>query len=316
MVDAAAAAGLRLSVLISFVAVAEERHFTRAARRVDQSSTTVSRHIRQLEAVIGEPLFARSTRTVQLTDRGRRLYAAIASSVETIHTAFHPEVASGRQTVMVAYVGAAEAQLIRDLAWRVGESDDIELQLMPAGSAMQLRGIDDGDIDVGVQWIGPRSETYEVTTLFRHPLYVAVSARHALAGRDEVDLAELEREPWLFAADRTDKIMRDWLVDTCRRHGFSPHIRDAANGNAAQLHLVAADPTGITPVHLDALARLPTSLSAFKVPDVTVKLVAVVSRTTPREVVRRIVAMLCASAAAIIPGDAAPTIPDGDTILR
>jgi epsilon-lactone hydrolase len=57
----------------AFVAVAEELNFTRAAARLHLAQQALSAQIRQLEALLGTPLFIRTTRTVELTGAGRAL---------------------------------------------------------------------------------------------------------------------------------------------------------------------------------------------------------------------------------------------------
>lgn len=63
----------KLAVLEWFVVVATEQSFTRAARRLGVTPSAVSQAVRQLEQQVGTPLFARTTRSVRLTEAGRRL---------------------------------------------------------------------------------------------------------------------------------------------------------------------------------------------------------------------------------------------------
>src|SRR4051794_35019434 len=83
---------MELRALEYFVAVAEERHFTRAAGKVHVSQSGLSATIRSLESELREPLFERTTRRVQLTPAGeallpeaRRALAAARAGAEAVN---------------------------------------------------------------------------------------------------------------------------------------------------------------------------------------------------------------------------------------
>ena len=67
---------MELRQLSHFVAVADERHFTRAAARVHLTQSSLSSSVRALERELGSDLFVRSTRQVELTEAGRALRPA------------------------------------------------------------------------------------------------------------------------------------------------------------------------------------------------------------------------------------------------
>lgn len=77
-----------LDLIRLFIAVAQERSFTRASRRLDITPTAVSKGIRALEKKHGVPLFVRTTRSVGLTDAGAALLAALEPAVGQIDEAF------------------------------------------------------------------------------------------------------------------------------------------------------------------------------------------------------------------------------------
>lgn len=77
-----------LDLIRLFLAVADERSFTQAARRLDISATAVSKGVRALEKKHGVPLFVRTTRSVALTDAGSGLLAALKPAVGQIEEAF------------------------------------------------------------------------------------------------------------------------------------------------------------------------------------------------------------------------------------
>jgi len=73
-----------LSVLSAFLAVAEERSFTRAAKRLNVSTSGLSHAIRRLEEDIGVRLLARTTRSVSPTDAGEQLLASLRPALADI----------------------------------------------------------------------------------------------------------------------------------------------------------------------------------------------------------------------------------------
>jgi DNA-binding transcriptional LysR family regulator len=77
-----------LDLIRLFLAVADERSFTQAARRLDITPTAVSKGVRALEKKHGVPLFVRTTRSVALTDAGTSLLAALKPAVSQIDDAF------------------------------------------------------------------------------------------------------------------------------------------------------------------------------------------------------------------------------------
>lgn len=229
-----------MSWLRSFVAVAEELHFRTAADRLHLSTTAVSRHVRLLEETVGAELFRRTTRSVHLTDAGRRLYGELRGPVDTLERALRCAGEGVGATVRVAYTGAASIEIIPRFTAMWGDRDDVELHLMPSSSSEQLEGLVDGTIDVGVHWEGPRSDQFTVTVLVTEPLHIALPARHRCAGAGEIPLCELEHDEWLMAVDSSDMVVRAAFVERCERQGFTPRIRSAATGNQAQLTLVRA----------------------------------------------------------------------------
>jgi DNA-binding transcriptional LysR family regulator len=279
----------RLSWLTTFVAVAEERHFGHAARRVNLSRSAVSRHVRLLEETVGVPLFRRTTREVTLTDAGRRLHHELADAIDLVERSLLRT--GGGQPIRLAYTGAAEPRLIPQLAKLWNDSGHGRLQLMSASSSAQLEGMTAGSIDAGVQWEGPDDPAFEVTPTHTEIAHVAVPPDHPLAGHDDVPLLAFADAEWLMATDASDSSARRHLQDTCRRHGFEPRIRNAAIGHSAQMSLVAAG-YGLSIVPSVALAnptRAPVAIA--RVRDVTMSFVAVTLRH-PRPPVQQLVEVL------------------------
>lgn len=103
----------------TFLTVAEELHFTRAAERLRVSTARVSQTIKQLERRVGVPLFERTSRRVVLTPVGRRLYEDLRPAYQQIQTGIERAVRAGREVrglLRVGFVGAAAGQFVLDAA--------------------------------------------------------------------------------------------------------------------------------------------------------------------------------------------------------
>src|SRR4051812_47503341 len=101
--------------LEAFLTLAEELHFGRTAERLRVSTARVSQTIAKLERRIGVPLFNRTSRRVELTAVGQRLYEDVRPAWDQITTAFEQAVVAGRGLtgmLRVAFVGAASGQLL------------------------------------------------------------------------------------------------------------------------------------------------------------------------------------------------------------
>jgi DNA-binding transcriptional LysR family regulator len=105
--------------LDAFVTLAEELHFGRTAQRLRVSTTRVSQTIRKLERRVGVPLFNRTSRRVELTAVGRKLYDDLQPAWAQIAAGFQRAVEAGRGmagTLRVGFVGAADGQLVLQIA--------------------------------------------------------------------------------------------------------------------------------------------------------------------------------------------------------
>ncbi len=254
---------MELRHLRSFIAVAEELHFSRAAQRLHIEQPALSQQIRQLERELGTSLFDRTTRRVELTvpgtvllDRARRVIAAADRSVADTRRAARGQL--GWLTIgfvdSVAY--SLLPPILRELKRR---APDLALDLRELSTEAQLAGLRD-DIDAGIVRDVDSLDGLVITPLFAEPLVVAVPSSHELAARTVLTLTELADQPFIsFPRDHVP-IIHDRVVEICRTVGrFRPRIVHHALQYPTILGLVAAD---------YGVALVPTSLQTFRHPHV------------------------------------------------
>jgi DNA-binding transcriptional LysR family regulator len=196
---------MELRQLETFVAVAEEGSFTRAARRLNIVQSAVSAAVRTLERELDSRLFERTTHRVGLTDAGaallpeaRRTLAAAAAAREAVD-----EVRGGpRGTVRL---GTMQAQAMHVLTLTLAEliaafhlqHPYVEVRLRQAGSLEMAAAVGDGSLDLALVGIGRRAPAgVTLVRLAREPMQLVCSTAHPLARRHSVELDALVDEPF------------------------------------------------------------------------------------------------------------------------
>ena len=207
-----------------FVAVAEERHFTKAARGLHVAQPSVSRAIRVLEEELGTSLFHRMKGNVALTPAGetllpwaRRVLADVDGATGEVR-----ELADLRRGRLA--VGATPSLTITLLPPALAKFHSaypgIDLVLQEAGSRDLVRELEQGVLDVALVILPVSHETLETSPLLREELVVAVAPDHALASRRTIPIADLKGVPLVMFRDGYD--LRAATVAACRRDGFEP----------------------------------------------------------------------------------------------
>ena len=236
---------MELRHLRYFLAVAEERHFGRAADRLHVSQPPLSRQIRALEAELGVKLFTRTTRRVDLTaagelllERARRVLHEVEDAAEDCRRAARGE--AGRLTI--GFGGSISYGLLPVVAnaLRAGlPAVELELHgemLTPA----QVSGLTDESLDLGLLRPPVRDRRLQVQVIRSEPLIVAVGSGHRLAELDEVPIEELASEPFVTYPSHSRSVTHDTVEEACSAHGFLPRVAVEVSETSTLVCFVAA----------------------------------------------------------------------------
>jgi DNA-binding transcriptional LysR family regulator len=235
---------IELRHLRYFLAVAETLHFGRAAKKLGMAQPPLSQQIKRLEALVGAPLFERTTRGVTLTAAGTMLreratatMARLADDLEQTRRVARGE--EGRLTV-----GFSGSVMFTELPAAIQQYrrayPRVEVQLREMWTSEQLTALADGSIDVGFLRDGERRPELAITPLLREPFHVVLPADHKLRRRRTVDPASLEGEPFVLFSRRMGNLAYDRTMRCCLDAGFLPTIVQEAPQFPTLIRLVAA----------------------------------------------------------------------------
>ncbi|MFE7627765.1 LysR family transcriptional regulator [Streptomyces sp. NPDC057509] len=193
---------MELRQLEHFVAVAEERHFTRAAERVAVSQSGLSASVRALEQELRTPLFSRTTRSVRLTEAGRALLVEAERTLAGVRAAKDAVAAVRGLLRGTLSVGVEQCvaglRLPRLLAAFHGAHPHMDIRLRQEGTAKLVDGVAGGRLDIAfAATVSPAGWRGELVPLAREPMVLLCAPGHRLAAADRAGWAELADEPFI-----------------------------------------------------------------------------------------------------------------------
>jgi DNA-binding transcriptional LysR family regulator len=209
-----------------FVAVAEELHFGRAARRLGIAQPPLSRAIRQLERRLGAALLERTSRTVNLTEAGLVLLREGRAALDAVEAADRRTrraalAATGDPgLVLVTKAGASSELLSKLLDAYAAEPEAVTVDVLLCGPGEQERLLRDGRADVALLH-RPFDTTagFDTEELCTESQVVVLPAGHPLTGRTHVQMADV--------TDLPDLPMPRWPgPDGMYPDGPGPQVRD------------------------------------------------------------------------------------------
>ncbi|MBS0213324.1 MAG: LysR family transcriptional regulator [Proteobacteria bacterium] len=238
---------MNLRDLHYLVALADHRHFGRAAAASFVSQPTLSTQIRKLEDELGATLIERAPRKVMLTpvgrdiaERARRVLAEIEQIKESARRSTDPEAGSVRLGIFPTLA----PYLLPHVVPRVRERfPHLELLLVEEKTDAVLRLLREGRLDAGVLALPIHEDSLHVEFLFAEPFVLATPRDHPLTRHANLRLRDLAHERLLLLED--GHCLRDQALDVCARAGAGEHDGFRATSLETLRQMVAAN-VGIT----------------------------------------------------------------------
>jgi DNA-binding transcriptional LysR family regulator len=249
---------MQLQQLRYVVAVADERHFTRAASRLRVAQPSLSSQIRALEHELGAPLFDRSRRTVTLTAAGEAFLPwarqALADG-ESGREAVRELLGMRRGRLAIGATPSLMTGFLPGLLSRFHATyPGVELRLRQAGSRELVPSLDAGEIDLALVILpgdAPVAPRVTAQPLADEELVLAVAPGHPLAERRALRIVDLRGLPLVGFREGYD--LRETTVAACHAAGFEPTLALEGGEMDGVLALTAAG-LGAAVVPLTALA--------------------------------------------------------------
>jgi DNA-binding transcriptional LysR family regulator len=235
---------VELKHLTSFVAVADQLSFVRAAGQLHISQPALTGQIQKLEEELGVQLLTRNRRTVRLTEVGkifleeaRAILARARHAAERAQKAARGEV--GR--LRISFVSSAALEVVPRIVVEFRKQyPEVTLDLVNLQTVSQVDELLGKTVDIGFLRLPLTNDQLNITAIHREEFVLILYKGHRLAKKKRLRLAELRDEPFVAYARRWAPGFFDSVMQMCAREGFSPTIVQETGEMYTAIALVAA----------------------------------------------------------------------------
>lgn len=256
---------IELRLWRQFLAVAEELHFGRAARRLNMTQPPLTQAIAQLEVLLGLRLFDRTKRSVQLTAAGAALVPEARDLLARAQAlpAYARASADGEAgRLRLAFVSTVGFDLLPRWVRAFREQyPKVQLELIEATGDVQLEAFERGEIDAGFMLHSPGFAPPGLASrrISQDPLVVAVPEQSELASETVLVLKDLLEQPLVIFPRRILPSLYDAIFAMYHAAGNLPRVAQEAIQMQTIVNLVSA---GL------GVAWVPESVRQFQRPGV------------------------------------------------
>jgi DNA-binding transcriptional LysR family regulator len=277
-----------LRLLIPFVTLAEELHFSRAAERLHIAQPALSQQIARLERQLGFQLFDRPPRPVALTAAGRVLLDRVSPALALLEQGVLEGKALAGEQMARLTVGHLSSLAPRLMPLIVASLRDMHshltLTLHEASLIEQLAALRSGRTHIALIHTNPdlpiAAEGLHWTTIATGPRMIVMKPDNPLASETEVVLSDAADQPFVLPSGDRHAGYRAGTEGACRRYGFEPRPAALANDTGVMLEMVAAG-VGVSFAPWISLSSLPPGLVARPLVDEQCQLVALTLPQAP-----------------------------------
>jgi len=221
---------IKMRHLEAVIALAEEMHYGRAAKRVGLTQSGLSRCIQSAEREAGATLFDRNRSVLELTDAGRSYVEHARISVAHGERAMRSAIETRGGADSVLQIGKApdvDPALVDILySIRLPLFPTLDITVQSESSSDLAHDLLSTDLDLALITDPTRNAKLTMTKLSETPLHVVIPRDHILSSKVSLKLTDLRDERWIVFQKRTHPVLYERIMKRTQDQGFHPRSID------------------------------------------------------------------------------------------
>ncbi|WP_287879680.1 LysR family transcriptional regulator [Aquitalea sp.] len=265
---------MELRQLRNFLAVAEELHFGRAAKRLHISQPALSFDIRKLEERIGVQLFLRNSKEVRLTQCGDALLIkcrSLLESADELQQMLRSYAQGKKGFIRLGFINSMLHLGLPQAVQRfAAQYPGVDIALKEMGTHEQIQAIEQRQIDLGCANGAHLPASIQAQTMLEEDFVCCLPLEHPLHAQQCIALPSLQQQPFILFAPEVSPHFHHQILAQCAAAGFHPRILHQARTWKSIITMVglglgvALLPAGLQHIDTDRVCYRPVPDSRLK----------------------------------------------------
>lgn len=235
---------MELKQMRYFLALAQERNFSRAAERLHMAQPPLTRQIRQLEEALGTPLFVRTAKGVDLTEAGQSLLEEVPNVLALAARAEERTRLNGQGMLGRLDVGSFGSGMLKMVPSVLAEfhslRPDVEISLHHLNKGDQIKALRERRIGVGFACLIPRESDLKIETMLREQIIIALHEDHPLCAKAEITVRDLDNQPMILYPNSELSGLAHSVIAAFRRGRVRLRIEQMVDDSVTSIALVSS----------------------------------------------------------------------------
>lgn len=228
-----------LGQLKYFIKIVEHKSFTKAAQDCSVSQPALSQQIAKLEKELGQPLFERQGRTIQVTSAGNLLKGHADKIIQLVDDAKRQITDDGMTgRISMSAIPTIGPYLLPELLTSIGkEFESASFVVGENVTTELLKSCSSGEINAGLVALPAEAKYLSIEPLFREELLLALPINHRLCKQNSIQIDDLKEEPFIFLNEA--HCLVENIESFCNQNRFQPIVTTRIHQLVTVQNLVA-----------------------------------------------------------------------------